>query len=114
MNTTHRSVSTPLPNQKVPVKDLAKALASPIRWAILAELSDGHADMVLQLAKKIGVPAVTLSQHIGVLRRAGMVVAGLGGLYTVPPQFLADAAQGRLDFGCCQMCFKESAAPPAA
>ncbi len=114
MNTTHLSVSTPLPDQKVPVKVLAKVLASPIRWAILAELSDGHADMVLQLAKKVGVPAVTLSQHIGVLRRAGLVVTGLGGLYTVAPQFLADTAQGHLDFGGCLLRLKESAEPPTA
>jgi len=100
--------------QTIPVKHMAKALGSPIRWAILAELSDGQPGMVLAIAKKLNLPAVTVSQHMGVLRRAGVVVAGLGRLYTIAPPFLADAAQGQLDFGCCLLRLKESAGPPAA
>lgn len=102
-----------LPNQKLPIDVLARALASPIRWAILAELSNGQPGMVLDLAKRLNLPAITISQHMGVLRRAGIVVVGLGGLYTIAPQFLADAAQGQLDFGCCLLRLKDTAEMPA-
>jgi DNA-binding transcriptional ArsR family regulator len=97
--------------QTIPVKDMAKALGSPIRWAILGELSDGQPGMVLAIAKKLNLPAVTVSQHMGVLRRAGVVVVGLGGLYTIAPQFMADAAQGHLDFGLCLLRLKKSDEP---
>lgn len=102
------------PTQILPIKQMAKALGSPIRWAILAELSNGQPGMVLAIARKLNLRPVTVSQHMGVLRRAGIVVVGLGGLYTVAPQFLADAAQGHLDFGHCLLRLKESAEPPAA
>jgi DNA-binding transcriptional ArsR family regulator len=114
MNTSNSANSKLLAGQKPPIKVVAKVLASPIRWAILASLSDGRPDMVLGLAKKLNLPAVTVSQHIGVLRRAGVVVVGLGRLYTIAPQFLADAGQGHLDFGHCLVRLKETAEPPAA
>lgn len=103
-----------LPNQKPPVTVLARALGSPIRWAILAQLSNGQADMVLGLARKLGLPAVTISQHIGVLRRAGLVTVGIGHLYTIAPGFLADAARGHLEFGCCLLRLQDSSDAPAA
>jgi DNA-binding transcriptional ArsR family regulator len=114
MNTENSPVSKLLPHQKPAINAIAKALGSSTRWAILAELSDGQPAMVLGLAKKLKLPPSTVSQHIGVLRRAGLVVAGLGRLYTIAPPYLADAAQGHLDFGHCLLRLKETAEPPAA
>jgi DNA-binding transcriptional ArsR family regulator len=100
--------------QKMPIKHMAKALGSPIRWAILSELSNGQPGMVLALARKLDLPPVSVSQHMGVLRRAGIVTAGLGGLYTIAPQFMADAEKGHLDFGHCLLRLKPSGETPSA
>ena len=114
MNTTNQPVFKLLPHQRPAMKAMAKALGSPTRWAILAELSNGQPSMVLGLAKKLGQRPSTVSQHIGVLRRAGVVTVGIGRLYTIAPQFLADAGQGHVDFGHCLLRLREPAEPPAA
>jgi DNA-binding transcriptional ArsR family regulator len=53
---------------------LFRTLAHPARIQIVDALSDGEKS-VGQLLPVIGVEASTLSQHLGVLRRFGLVIA---------------------------------------
>jgi DNA-binding transcriptional ArsR family regulator len=51
------------------------ALADPTRRAILAKLARGAAD-VSELAKPFGLSQPTISKHLKVLERAGLVARG--------------------------------------
>lgn len=51
------------------------ALADPTRRAMLARLARGDAD-VSELAKPFGLSQPTISKHLQVLERAGLVVRG--------------------------------------
>ena len=51
------------------------ALADPTRRAMLARLARGDAD-VSELAKPFGLSQPTISKHLKVLERAGLVVRG--------------------------------------
>src|SRR3954468_14525599 len=51
------------------------ALADPTRRAILAKLARGEAD-VSELAKPFGLSQPTISKHLKVLERAGLVARG--------------------------------------
>jgi DNA-binding transcriptional ArsR family regulator len=52
--------------------ELLRALSSPIRVAIVAELGDGER-CVHDLVEKLGAPQPLVSQHLRVLRGAGVV-----------------------------------------
>lgn len=52
--------------------DLLRALAAPIRIAIVTELAAGHR-CVHELVDKLGAPQPLVSQHLRVLRGAGVV-----------------------------------------
>ena len=54
--------------------DLLKALANPHRLMILCHLTDGERT-VSDLAALLGLRVSTLSQHLALLRRDGMVTA---------------------------------------
>ena len=79
---------------------MVKALGVPVRCAILGALSDGEARMVKEIAKIIGQSPGLVSQHLTVLRGAGLVVLNRR-LYQVPPACVADAGKRHLDFGHC-------------
>jgi DNA-binding transcriptional ArsR family regulator len=56
-----------------PLVEALKALAHPLRWRILAALASGERNVgEIEQATGIGQPA--LSQQLGVLRKAGLVV----------------------------------------
>lgn len=65
----HRAVDTPVYELKA---ELFKALAHPVRIRALELLKDGGRP-VSALLEEIGVEASHLSQHLAVLRRAGVV-----------------------------------------
>ncbi|MCU7728757.1 metalloregulator ArsR/SmtB family transcription factor [Actinoplanes sp. KI2] len=52
--------------------ELLRALAAPIRVAIVAELGEGER-CVHELVEKLGAPQPLVSQHLRVLRGAGVV-----------------------------------------
>lgn len=54
--------------------DVLKVLASPLRLEILHRLADGPLE-VSRIAAAIGVSQPNASQHLSVLRTAGLVVA---------------------------------------
>lgn len=58
--------------------DLLRALASPHRLMILCQLIDGE-HSVGELAGFLGLRVSTMSQHLGLLRRDGLVVARRAG-----------------------------------
>ena len=68
----------PEPGSSVPLSevkaDLFKALAHPARIRILEVLSDGE-QSVGAMQPMVGIESSHLSQQLGVLRRAGVVVA---------------------------------------
>jgi DNA-binding transcriptional ArsR family regulator len=53
--------------------DLLRALAAPIRIAIVTELAAGGQRCVHELVDKLGAPQPLVSQHLRVLRGAGVV-----------------------------------------
>lgn len=58
--------------------ELLKALAAPVRLALINELSGGPL-CVHELVKRVGVSQPLTSQHLRVLRGAGLVTAGRRG-----------------------------------
>jgi ArsR family transcriptional regulator len=65
--------STFLEPDPVAAADLLGAVANPVRWRLLAVLSDGATRCVCQLQPVAGVHAGLLSYHLRVLREAGLV-----------------------------------------
>lgn len=55
--------------------ELFKALAHPVRVRVLEVLAEGRERAVGDLAAEVGVEAPHLSQQLGILRRAGLVVS---------------------------------------
>ena len=55
--------------------ELFKALAHPVRVRALEVLAEGQECSVGDLAAEVGVEAPHLSQQLGILRRAGLVVS---------------------------------------
>jgi DNA-binding transcriptional ArsR family regulator len=61
-----------------PAVDLLKALAAPVRLAVVEHLTDGPC-CVHELVEQLGVSQPLVSQHLRVLRGAGLVHAGRRG-----------------------------------
>jgi DNA-binding transcriptional ArsR family regulator len=64
-----------------PAVELLKALSAPVRLAIVQELA-ARPRCVHDLVTTIGVPQPLVSQHLRVLRLAGLVTAGRRGRET--------------------------------
>ncbi len=52
--------------------ELCKAFVNPVRIAIIKVLSDGE-ESVSEIASKVGVPIQNISQHVKILKDAGIV-----------------------------------------
>jgi len=86
---------------------LLRILCDPTRLRILAllereELSVGELTAALDLSQS------RVSNHLRVLREAGLVVAERDGkavLYSLAPRFRAPRRRGALDLGCCLLSF---------
>lgn len=61
-----------------PAVELLKALAAPVRLAVVEELASGPR-CVHELVELLGVSQPLASQHLRVLRSAGLVAAGRRG-----------------------------------
>lgn len=92
----------------VPLDALAPALADPSRWRILWEIGRGEALPVHELARRIGRKPSLTSKHVGVLRKAGLIVAGYGGLYQLAPALRPPPGSQTADLGCCVLRFDRS------
>ncbi len=60
--------------------DLLKAMGHPIRLCILKGLMDVESCNVSYMQACLSIPQSTLSQHLAVLRHAGMIVGDRDGL----------------------------------
>ncbi len=99
MNSTPSPSNPPNP-PLIQFNAMIRALGAPVRCAILGALSDGEARMVKEIAKIIGQSPGLVSQHLTVLRGAGLVVLNRR-LYQVPAAYVADAGKRHLDYGHC-------------
>ena len=57
---------------------LLQAVADPVRWSLLQQLTHGQA-CVCDLQKHLPIPANLLSYHLKVLREAGLIVSSRRG-----------------------------------
>ncbi|HEY7176097.1 MAG TPA: metalloregulator ArsR/SmtB family transcription factor [Micromonosporaceae bacterium] len=72
--------------------DLLRALAAPLRLAIVTELADGAGRCVHELVDTLDAPQPLVSQHLRVLRSAGVVGGARRGreiVYTLTDGHLA-------------------------
>jgi DNA-binding IclR family transcriptional regulator len=72
-----------------------------MRWRILAELAGGDQLMVAEIAERTRQSPDVISKHIGVLRKARVVVQSRSRLYQLDPRFVANKSQCLVDFGWC-------------
>ncbi len=87
-----------------------RALADPVRLRIVVTLSEGEAN-VSKLAKRLELPIVTLSHHLGVLRSAALVEGVRHGRHIIY-RLSAGLHEGNsgslcLDLGCCRLQWPE-------
>jgi predicted transcriptional regulator len=68
---------------------------------MLKELSAGEPRTIDEMAKVAGCSYDNASEHLAMLRRAGLMVRGRGRLYQVPKQYLPTPGQPVVDFGHC-------------
>ncbi len=88
------------------LEKMAPALGDAGRIRILRELAAGEPLMVKELAARLGKLQPAISRHVAVLREAGMVEVGRGGLYQIPVRFLVDREQRVVDYGGCLLRLK--------
>lgn len=113
MNTPISTTGTVSVPQPPPKESLFKAIGSPLRCALLAEMSGGEPRMIAELARKFGLSPGTVSKHLAVLRRAGLIELSRRN-YQIPRYFIADASRGHLDYGHCLLRLNGTGAQPAA
>ncbi len=88
---------------------LLKALGDRDRLRLVQALRSGPC-CVSDLAERLSLELANVSHHLGVLRRAGLVVSERSGkqiIYELPDQILQRDAQGEacehLNLGCCRL-----------
>ena len=90
----------PVPSD-LPLVALVKAIGDPVRWAILRELAAGEPLMVVEIAQTLKKSPTLVSKHLVWLRKAGAVVTGRAGLYTIPSRFRPVPGERVVDYGYC-------------
>jgi len=87
----------PLPD----LKQTLRAIAQMSRWKMLKELTCGEARTIAELAAVGGCSYESGIKHLAVLRRAGLVEQGRGGVYQLVRQYLPTPGEAVVDFGHC-------------
>jgi DNA-binding transcriptional ArsR family regulator len=87
-----------------------KALSGETRWGIVRVLFKQEWAIVNDLATKLRVPQPTMSKHLRILRKAGVIVSkkvGKALWCRIAPQFCRhpNDRQKLLDLGCCSFRF---------
>lgn len=84
------------------------AMAAPERLKIVRFLAGGT-HTVGEIAEMLGIPAVNVAHHLGVLKAAGLIRGSKRGRfvdYSLEPGVLEKTAgAGALDLGCCRIAF---------
>jgi len=90
-----------------------RAVADETRIRLLRALLAGE-KCVIELVEALGLEQPTVSHHLGLLRRAGLVTARREGkrvVYAVSPEVRpGDGDASSLDLGCCRIEFRPLAA----
>jgi len=87
--------------ESIKLKHLARLLNVTARWRILRELAKGEALPVNVLAVRVRCPAASVSKHMALLKKAGVVTIGYGRLYKLSPAVQPQPGSPRLDLGHC-------------
>jgi len=61
--------------------DILKALAHPMRLRMIEGLMKNHCN-VTKIVEKTGLPQSTISQHLGILKKAGIITPEKHGVQT--------------------------------
>jgi predicted transcriptional regulator len=85
-------------SSSIPLQSLLTAVSNTIRWQVFDELIQHGGMTTLPLAKKIGVPFSTLTKHLQLLKRLGLLDQGMGKIYSIPERFRVPGERA-LDFG---------------
>jgi DNA-binding transcriptional ArsR family regulator len=101
MNPTPEPPKTATGTPRPDLERLASALGHTTRWKMLKELSAGEPRTIDEMAKVAGCSYDNASKHLGMLRKAGLVVQGRGRLYEVPKSYLPTPGQPVVDYGHC-------------
>ena len=91
------AVVRPLPD----LKRTLQAIAQMSRWKMLKELTCGEPRLIAELAAVGGCSYENGVKHLQVLRKAGLVEQGRGGVYQLVRQYLPAPGQPVVDFGHC-------------
>jgi DNA-binding transcriptional ArsR family regulator len=76
--------------------EVAQALAHPARITIIEHLIKQDACICTDLSEKIGLAQATISQHLKVLRKAGLIrgtISGSSMCYCIDPQRWIEVAE---------------------
>lgn len=92
--------------------DVLKALADETRWSVVRLLLVEEKAKVTELADRLGILQPTMSKHLRILRRAGIITSAKQGTTVwcrVAPAFHQKAGEGPgfLDLGCCTFRFDQ-------
>lgn len=84
------------------LEQICTLLSDRTRWILLRELLKGEPLPPMELARRAGRSRDAISKHLAMMRRAGVVVKGYGGLYSLSPPFRTGIGPGgTLDLGYC-------------
>ena len=97
VNTPKNTVAQPLPD----LQQTLRAIAQMSRWKMLKELTCGEVRTIAELAVVGGCSYESGIKHLAVLRRAGLVEQGRGGVYQLVRQYLPKPGEAVVDFGHC-------------
>jgi len=87
----------PLPD----LKRTLRAINQLSRWKMLKELTCGEPRLIAELAAAGGCRYESAVKHLVVLRKAGLVERGRGGVYQLVRHYLPTPGQPVVDFGHC-------------
>lgn len=85
----------------ISLESLADGLGNGVRLRALRELAAGEPLMTVELSERTGMIANTLSRHLKVLLRAGLVTQNRAGQYSIPAGRLVSTEERVLDYGTC-------------
>lgn len=111
---TSEPVKVPSRQTGAPV-DVLVAMADPVRYAVMQELSDGSYPAVKDLAAKLGCHPDQMGRHLQRMCKAGIVMEVRAAeadkrsrYYMVPKEFRSTLPDGTrvLDFGSCTLRFE--------
>ena len=96
---------------RLPLATVLSAISNTQRWHILYILSKGEPMGPSDLAPLIGCTPSGASNHLCVLRDAGIVIQSYGRLYRIKPGFLPTPGQPIMEFGHCLLRLDEPPKP---